>query len=195
MKKFGFIFSLLMSFLHFETARAEGLPANPWQNKTNLQVSENIGTQDISEQVSDVAVDVWSKVRNTEEFRWWSMAEQSQNNETDKNIDDKQNLLNMLENLNRVGYFLPADYKNVIKKMPTTNKNVTLQKSQSDASYKTYADSYNKLVREWQAKYAKTKNNSLNILENSYRRTLETLKRTTGVDINRAINDSVRAFK
>ena len=48
MKKFGFIFSLLMSFLHFGTARAEGLPANPWQNKTNLQVSENIGTQDIS---------------------------------------------------------------------------------------------------------------------------------------------------
>ena len=123
------------------------------------------------------------------------MAEQSQNNETDKNIDDKQNLLNMLENLNRVGYFLPADYKNVIKKMPTANKNVTVQKSKSGASYKTYADSYNKLVREWQAKYAKTKNNSLNILENSYRRTLETLKRTTGVDINRAINDSVRAFK
>ena len=176
-------------------ASAEGLPANPWLNHPNIQALNEDEGQNLSAQVSAAAVDMWSKVRNTEEFRQWSMANQTPSDNTKDATDEKQNILNMLENFNKVGYFLPADYKNIVKQMPTSRKSATSQKTQSSNSYKKYADSYNNFIREWKAKYYKTKNNSLNILDNSYRRTLNTLKRTTGFDINKAINDSVRAFR
>ena len=110
-----------------------------------------------------------------------------QNQQTDENketsdLKKQAQMISMLANLNQVGYKIPDDYQNMIKKMP--------QKTDNHNKY-----DYNRALRDWKRKYNSAKNNSLNILERSYQRVLYTIKDTTGVDVNRTINDSIRAFK
>lgn len=192
MKKFEFMFLLLGAVLFSLTAKSDGLPANPWQNRTSPQIMAEEESQEISVQATALVADIWSNVRDTKEFRQWSLSRQSKqyddsNQANNEATEEEKNLLFMLENLNRVGYALPSDYKNIIRQIPKTKTTATKQTSQNT--------DYNQYIRKWRAKYNQTKNNSLNILENSYRRTLATLKRSTGIDINRAINDSMNAFK
>lgn len=187
MKKFGLILPLIVAVFFTANLKAEGLPANPWLNQP---VSPTVSSQqpDFSDQVSEAATDIWSKVRDTKDFRQWRMTKHTSEVSESQNTDEKQNLLTMLENLNRVGYFLPDNYKNIIKQMPTAQKAAAPQKTE-------YSDSFKKLTREWQAKYRKTKANSLNVLDNSYHRALATIKRATGVDVKRAIDNSINALK
>ena len=169
-------------FLGAVNAYADGLPANPWQNSPQMKTySEN--NADVINQASAVAVDMWSKVRDSKEFRQWSMPQQNQQTNAETSDLKKQaQMISMLANLNQVGYKIPNDYQNMIKKMP--------QKTDNRNKY-----DYDRALRDWKRKYNSAKNNSLNILERSYQRVLYTIKDTTGVDVNRTINDSIRAFK
>ena len=163
---------------------AEGLPANPWQNPPTVNIpasNENVGSSD---KTADF-VDIWNKVRSSENIRQWHMPVQQTDNsaEKDKSIFEKQTeMLSLLNKLNYVGYKMPKDYQNFVKKMP--------QKTNTSKQY-----SYDRTLTEWKTKYNGMKNSSLNILDNSYRRMLSTVKNATGVDINRAVNDSINAFK
>ena len=169
--------------LSFE-AGAEGLPANPWAKKQNVTVGGNDKTN-VASKTIDAAADMWSKVRNSKEFRQWKMPEQekttAENNQTstDKEAIERKNLLTMLSNLKRVGYKMPDDYKNIVRKSPTRTNNA----------------SYEQMLRQWQSKYRSTKNNTMNIVNRSYNRMLSSIRRSTGIDINRTISDSVNAFK
>ena len=98
-----------------------------------------------------------------------------------KEAEERNNLLTMLSNLNRVGYKMPSNYKNIVGNAQNKSKNNNF--------------SYDQMMRQWQLKYNNTKNNSLNILNNSYQRMLSTIRNSTGVDVNRVINESVNAFK
>ena len=103
--------------------------------------------------------------------------------EKEKSAFEKQTeMLSLLNKLNYVGYKMPKDYQNFVKKMP--------QKTNTSKQY-----SYDRTLDEWKTKYNGMKNSSLNILDNSYRRMLSTVKNATGVDISRAVSDSINAFK
>lgn len=171
-------------FLGAVNSYAEGLPANPWQNPPQMKTySEN--NADVINQASAAAVDMWSKVRDSKEFRQWSMPKQNQQtnaNEEASDLKKQAQMISMLANLNQVGYKIPDDYQSMIKKMP--------QKTDNRNKY-----DYDRALKDWKRKYNSAKNNSLNILERSYQRVLYTIKDTTGVDVNRTINDSIRAFK
>ena len=177
-----FMLACATMFLGAVNAHADGLPANPWQNSPQMKTySEN--NADVINQASAVAVDMWSKVRDSKEFRQWSMPQQNQQTNAETSDLKKQaQMISMLANLNQVGYKIPNDYQNMIKKMP--------QKTDNRNKY-----DYDRALRDWKRKYNSAKNNSLNILERSYQRVLYTIKDTTGVDVNRTINDSIRAFK
>lgn len=179
-----FMLACATMFLGAVNAYADGLPANPWQNSPQMKTySEN--NDDALEQASATVADIWSKVRDSEEFRQWSMPQQNQQTDENKETSDlkkQAQMISMLANLNQVGYKIPDDYQNMIKKMPQKTDN----HNKSD---------YDRALRDWKRKYNSAKNNSLNILESSYQRVLYTIKDTTGVDVNRTINDSIRAFK
>lgn len=185
MKRFKFVCLLIFSsFLFGDFSYSEGLPANPWQNPQRINAMLEKESSDVVEQASTTAADIWSKVRDTKEFRKWSMPQTNDaENNNFQDLKNKADMLMMLSNLNRVGYALPNNYQNTIKKMP--------KKSDVDLGISSYEDS----LKQWKRKYGNMKNNSLNILDNSYRRVLSTIKNSTGVDINRAINDSLNAFK
>lgn len=171
-------------------ANAEGLPANPWAQQKSLKVGETTQStvDDLADKTIDAATDMWSKVRNSEEFRQWKMPQKDSKTDNDeqsaadKEAIERQNLLIMLSKLNRVGYTVPSDYQSSMRK--------TYEESKAKGKA-----SYDKLMREWQIKYNNTKNNTMNIVGRSYNRMLSSVKRSTGVDINRTINDTVNAFK
>ena len=167
-------------------AYAEGLPANPWAQQKNISVGSANQTkaEDLGSQTVNAAVDMWSKVRNSKEFRQWKMPEKESSNNNSRqnqNAEDesRKNLLTMLANLNRVGYQMPSNYRNVIGKSPTKSDN----------------SSYERMIKQWQMKYQNTKNNTMNIVGRSYNNMLLSIKRSTGVDVNRTINETVNAFK
>lgn len=186
MKKSVFmILTVLSAFFAFK-ASAEGLPANPWakgQHTVDVE-KQNSKVDELGKQAIEATTDIWSKVRDSKEFRQWKMPQQANTNveqSANKESEERNNLLTMLSNLNRVGYKMPSNYKNIVGNAQNKSKNNSF--------------SYDKMMRQWQLKYNNTKNNSLNILNNSYQRMLSTIRNSTGVDVNRVINESVNAFK
>ena len=178
------IILMLCLMIYAHNSFAEGLPANPWQNPptVNISVSEE---NTASPGVTSDTVDIWNKVRSSDDVRQWHMPQQTTENkeQTEKSALEKQSeMLLLLAKYRNVGYKLPNDYQNFIKNMPTRKT------KSSDYSYE-------KTLRDWRAKYYGIKNSSLNILDNSYRRMLSTVKQTTGIDVNQTINDSINAFK
>lgn len=204
MKRFEFLILLCCGLVCFiSAAKAEGLPANPWQKPQKLNTAIQKEGSELAEHASAVAEDIWSKVRDTKEFRQWSMpkTEEKQNSDAgNKQETERRNMLILLSNLNKVGYALPENYQGIVNKIPLNRGFVAKTSQTNKASGKASSGfSYDREVKQWQRKLNQAKRNSLNILDNSYRRVLSTIKSSTGVDVNRAINDTIRdtarAFK
>ena len=175
------VLAFLSFFMSVNISSAEGLPANPWGNPQrikNLQQETNNAAVQSMEQISNVLNDN----ENIEKLRKLVEA-----NQTEPQERKFQNLVNQAEIMAALAKFNNNGSNEI--------KNNNLYKNISQEKDKFQMQNYERELQLLKRKYGDIKNRSLNMIDNSYHRTVSTIKKSTGVDVDRAVKDSINALK
>ncbi len=174
-------FAIFSFFISIHMAVAEGLPANPWSNPQKIKSLQQ-ETNDVATQSLEHINKMLNDAENIEKLRKLVEA-----NQTGTTQNQPQNSINQAELMAALAKLNNMDSREI--------KNSNLYKNISQEKDKFQMEDYERELQLLKRKYGDIKNRSLNMIDNSYHRTVSTIKRSTGVDVDRAVKDSMNALK
>ena len=185
MKRWLFAFSFFCFLGSVSAAVADGLPANPWQNQRGLKTAQqNIQeNNNFSARAVSAVSNAIDKVSNSEEVQ------------KSLSLNDKQEAIDKMAEFKKQVELMAkvADMNSAGQNQMQTRRILLKQNREQDSQ--SLLNSYEDDLRRLKIKYGDLKNKSINFIDDSYRRSIRTIKDTTGVDVERTIHDSIRAFK